>query len=245
MNDANDKAQWTVPQLWEGGTCWIIGGGLSAPRQFDVPEDIIMRVAVKRDLDPSAYSPYFQPIHNERVIAINNAYRIGTWIDALFFGDCSWYLVHRRKLIDWPGIKATCCVRFANKRREEAEGIKYLGKYPGKKWGISDKPKKVCWNSNSGAAAISLAAHLGVHRIILLGFDMKLSDAGDKKVSHWHGSHRKPSEKQKAPPFNRHLKGFPQIKKDAKRMGIQILNASPDSVIKEFRKVRVSEVLRG
>jgi len=240
----NDKAQWVVPRLWDGGTCWIIGGGLSAPRQFGVSEETIMQV-VNRKVSPSVYSDYFALIHNERVIGVNNAYQIGVWIDAVFFGDCTWYKVHRRKLIDWPGIKATCCNRFANKRKHEAEGIKYLAKYTGKKHGISDDPRKVCWNSNSGAAAISLAVLLGVKRIILLGFDMQLSEAGDKKISHWHGSHQRLDEKQKSPPFKRHLKGFPAIKKDADRMGIEILNASPDSGIKEFSKVTVDELLDG
>ena len=44
-------------------------------------------------------------------------------------------------------------------------------------------------------------------------------------------------------PFHRHLRGFPQIAKDAKQMGVEILNASPDSAIECFRKVTVKELL--
>jgi predicted peroxiredoxin len=44
-------------------------------------------------------------------------------------------------------------------------------------------------------------------------------------------------------PFERHLRGFPDIAKDAKQRGIEILNCSQESVIKEFRKVTVQDCL--
>jgi hypothetical protein len=39
------------------------------------------------------------------------------------------------------------------------------------------------------------------------------------------------------------MRGFKQIAIDAKNLGIEIINASPDSDIKEFRKVSVKELL--
>jgi hypothetical protein len=39
------------------------------------------------------------------------------------------------------------------------------------------------------------------------------------------------------------LLGFPQIKEDAKKMGIEIINVSPMSEIQEFRKVSLKEVI--
>jgi hypothetical protein len=44
-------------------------------------------------------------------------------------------------------------------------------------------------------------------------------------------------------PFHKHLHGFPEIAKDAKRMGVTILNASPDSAIECFKKVNVKDLI--
>lgn len=205
------------------------------PYQFDIPEDVIERVCSGK-LPSSSYSPYLGALHDRHIIGVNNAYQIGHWIDFLFFGDGSWYLVHRRKLAKWPGIKTTCSPKFARRKQGKAEGIKYLAKDKSRKQGISIDPSKISWNNNSGAAAISLARHLGVKRILLLGFDM----SANSNHTHWHGSHGK---KNKRPPFRRHLQGFPAIAKDAKKMGIEILNVNKDSAIKSFSKVTLKEIL--
>jgi hypothetical protein len=124
-----------------------------------------------------------------------------------------------------------------------SQRIHYLGHDSIKGYGISNNPKKVAWNVNSGAAAISLARHFGVRKIILVGFDMSIDN---RRNSHWHGAHGMGSKNGKKwiPPFPRHLKGFEYIAKDAQELGIEIINASPDSAIKELPKVAVSELLK-
>ena len=101
----------------------------------------------------------------------------------------------------------------------------------------------VSWNCNSGSAAISIAANAGAARIILLGFDMKL----DKEQQHWHDLYgRNAPRNPKKPrhfPFDRHLRGFPEIAKDAKRRGIEILNCCSDSAITCFPKYSLKELL--
>lgn len=225
---------WRAPAIWDGGECFIIGGGESMPRQFGVPEDIIAKVT-SGEARPSAYSSCLSPIHDRHVIGVNNAYMLGTWLDAVFFGDCAWYNVHRLKLAEWPNLKVTCCNRFENRPPQSMEGIKYLKKDSGHRQGISRDRRKVSWNSNSGAAAISLACHFGVRRIILLGFDMNLGWGG---ASHWHRGHG-----NKRQPFKKHLRGFPTIADDARALGVEILNANPRSAIDAFPKVELKEVL--
>lgn len=229
---------WKAPKIWEGATAFILGGGPSISKVFDIPEDIVEGVTSKRIL-PSAYSKYLEPLHDKHIIGINNAYQIGSWLDVLFFGDCSWYLVHRQALAEWPGLKVTCCPRFEAKKKEESEGIKYLKKDSRRK-GLSNDSKTVCWNSNSGAAGISLATHFGAKRIVLLGFDMAMLTPD---VSHWHGSHAEPGTRLKTPPFDRHMKGFPILAQEAKQAGVEILNCSPNSKIKDFPIVSLKEVL--
>lgn len=228
-------AAWKVPRIWEGQRCFIFGGGASLLSQFDIPIDVKKKLQ-DRIILPSAYPEYFSKIKNERIIGINNSYQFGNWVDFLFFGDCSWYLAHRKKLAQYKGVKVTCCNRFANKKHEDSERIKYLGKDRTSRTGISRDVSKVAWNNNSGAAAISLAAHLGVKEIILLGFDMQKDKSGK---SHWHGSHGRKNN----PPFQRHLKNFPQIAQDAKRLGIKIYNSSPESKITVFQKNNLNDIL--
>ena len=234
---------WSVPNMWEGGECWILGGGPSMTGQFDIPESVVKDV---RDgvLPPSAYSPYLSAIHNKHTIGINVAYLIGNWIDIMFFGDNGFYLAHRERLRSFPNIKAGCSI---NIHQYACDGIKGLVRMPNKRFGISDNRKTVVWNGNSGAAAISLAVHTGVKRIVLVGFDMKLQD----NAQHWHQlygirNYSLPTiikGKVRELPFNRHLTGFPEIAKDARKKGVEIINASPDSAITAFPKVTVKSLL--
>ena len=244
------SSHWKIPEMWKGQRCWIIGGGLSIAQQFDIPDEVVSSV-IKGQSTVEAYSPYLEPLHNEKVIGINNAYKLGNWIDLLFFGDCSWYLQHRFKLISWPGLKVTKCSRFANNRnKRKNERIKYVGTCRDQTGyhGISRKQGYVKWNGNSGAAGISIAHQLGVKQIILLGFDMcntPVKDAAKRNFSHWHGSHHVPGEQPpRNPPYARHLGGFQQIAKDAQELGLEILNASPKSAIKHIQKTTVKELLK-
>jgi len=228
---------WTVPKMWESGDAWIIGGGPSMPRQFGVPEDTIQDVCSGKQF-PAAYSPFLEPIHNKHVIGVNNAYQIGTWIDAVFFGDSSWYLKHRDSLAMWPGIKVSCAPRFGNLPQKKMEGIKFLMKDPQHTKGVTSRLRKVSWNSNSGAAAMNLASHFGAKRLFLLGFDMMKMG----KLTHWHGSHG--NNRQKQLTYRRHLKGFPIIAQDMKAMGVEIFNVNPNSRIDDFPKITLEEALK-
>jgi hypothetical protein len=223
--------------MWEGGECWIIGGGPSIPREFGVPESVIDQV-VKRQAPINTYSPYLSPIHGRHVIGVNAAFYIGTWIDIVFFGDYGFYSKNVKQLLEFPNLRVTC----ATKGRDKMAGVKFVARDGKQRFGISNKPNHVSWNINSGASAIGLAYHLGVKRIYLLGFDMKL---GNDNIQHWH-DHYKRGVRNLHPsklPFHRHLEGFPKIVSDAKRLGLEIVNVCPDSAIEGFPKVRLKDVI--
>lgn len=226
---------WKPFPMWQGGTCYIIGGGTSIAEQFEVPLSIVTQVKNKT-LPLSAYSKYLTYLHDKHTIGINIAYQIGTWIDIIFFGDNGFYQAHKNKLLQYPGIVATCAPCFIEKKKDN--GIKFLNQDPKKRQGISTNISTVAWNGNSGAAAISLAVHLGVKKIVLLGFDMNLDSQGS---SHWHSEYEVRNRKQS--PFAKHLQGFPAIARDAKNMGVDIINANPNSAIHEFPKKSIKEII--
>ena len=235
---------WRVPRLWEGGECWILGGGPSLPGQFGVPKGVIKKV-LSRELPLSAYSPYMSAIHGKHVIGVNVAYKIGDWIDMVFWGDKRWYLTNRLELAKFKGLKVTCHPYF-NTPQSKAENIKHVAKDNNKPKGISDRSNSASWNSNSGSAAISVAANMGVTSIVLVGFDMKL---GEDDWQHCHSEYsptgRKGINDVKKLPFHRHMNGFPFIARDAYTRGITIINASPDSAIACLPKMTVQDVLDG
>jgi len=226
---------WQVPNIWEGGDVFILGGGPSVIKQFDIPDKLYQGV-LKKTLSPNVFSPYLSSLHNKHVIGINVAYHIGTWIDWIFFGDNSFFLEHRTNLQKFPGLKI--CSHDVVSR---CNWVKYVPRNK-RRLGISKDPTTVCWNNNSGTAAISIAANAGAKRIILLGFDMKI----ENNKQHWHNQYNlieRQAKKPTIPPFHSHLQGFPQIAIDAKDRGIEIINCSPDSAITQFPKCNVKDIL--
>jgi len=212
-NKPINKKEWTPPKLWQGSTCYILGGG------------------------PSLLNVNFDLIKGSRIIAVNNAYgnpvaklngelshyEPRNWVDVCWFGDGQWYWWHKPWLKAFSGILATCKDTFYG-----VTGVKTL-KRSRKTYGIEEKPGQVCWNLNSGASAINLAYHLGVKRIILLGFDMH----NVEKKKNWHNDH-KTNVTNINNIYNRHLKSFPIIMKDAERLGLEIINCTPNSAITEI-----------
>ncbi len=230
---------WKVPRMWEGGDVWILGGGPSVAEQFDIPKGVVEKVKLSQ-APLSIFSPFMAAIHDKHVIGINVAFMIGNWIDMVFFGDGGFFLRFKQQLSQFPGLKVSC---NSNSIREP--WVKNFQRDGAHSRGISMRPGYVSWNSNSGAASISVAAQAGAKRIVLLGFDMKLAD--DDKYQHFHNVYQRGAvtdeRRLRKLPFNRHLRGFDQIAADASQFGIEIINLSPNSAITQFRKTSVKEFL--
>jgi hypothetical protein len=138
--------RWSVPRIWPGGECFILGGG------------------------PSLTLVDIDRLQGRRVIAVNDAYRIAPWADVMFYGDGPWLTAHRKALLDFAGLKISGCATQTNE-----PGIRHVYRDM-INHGISRDPTEVRWNRSSGACAINLAVHFGVKRIVLLGFDMRRVD---------------------------------------------------------------------
>lgn len=228
---------WQIPSgLWKGGDVWILGGGSSITKQFEIPDSVVEDVKNGK-LPLSAYSPYMKAIHKKHVIGINVAYKIGSWIDIVAFCDKKFFQEHEKKLKEFKGVKAGITVSC-----KDVDWVKYVRR-DHRRLGISDEPSMVSWNLNTGSAAIDLAVKLGAKRIFLLGFDMKRLE--DK--THWHKEYGKGKPRRSPinhPPFAKHLQGFPAIAEDIKKYGVSIYNVSPESAIKEFPKITLKQALK-
>ena len=99
---------WQVPKMWEEGDVWILGGGPSLIDSFNIPNDVVQDVRLrKKGID--AYSPYLAELHSKHVIGINVAYQFGDWVDICFFGDKHFFLQHRAALSKFRKLIVTCC----------------------------------------------------------------------------------------------------------------------------------------
>lgn len=223
---------WSVPKIWQGGECWIIGGGPSVVKQFEIPDEIVQDVQSGK-LSPSAYSPYMHKLHDKHVIGVNMSYKIGDWIDMMFFGDASFYKRVSQDIHTFPGLKITCALS-TGKRFPNVKTLQKLAS--GSLYGLSTKPTAIKWNSNSGGAAINIAALTGVKKIYLLGFDMQMHNG----MKHWHKMYGKGPIN---PPYRTHLKCFPFIARDAKKLGIEIINVNSASGIDCFPKMNLKEII--
>ncbi len=227
---------WTIPKMWEGGQAWIIGGGSSMPRQFGISEEVIGNVASKQD-PITIYSDYLSLLHNEHVVGVNMAFMLGDWISVSYFCDSQFYRINKEAIDRFPNLKATCVNHLPRHLLPGTGNIKRLRR--DNRYGLSNNREVICWNFNSGCAAINFAVHAGVKRILLLGFDMMPDQEG---VTHWCQGFPLYTKATGPGVFKRFLRTFPSIAKDAKAMGVEILNVSPDSAIKAFPRVSLKDV---
>lgn len=183
---------------------------------------------------PSVKDTDLSPIFDKRVIGVNSAYTLGQWVDVCWFGDCRWYHWNHVDFKKYAGLKLTCCSHAG------------LAKWPGvcqvirgnKPEGIDKRPRCISWNKNSGGSAINVAYHLGARRIILIGYDMHIDKDGNHN---WHKlhNHRPVDNIYK----NRFYAPFKIIRSDAKKLGVEILNATPGSSLDLFPMVALEEVV--
>jgi hypothetical protein len=200
---------WEIPRLWADETVFILGGG------------------------PSIKEVDFELIRNHRVIAVNHAVSLGPWVDVVWFGDKNWGVENRDLLLSFGGLKVTCSTESQVHRR--IPSVKYVAR--SKSYGIEyNKRTHIAWNGNSGASAVNLAYWLGASTVVLLGFEMKIVEVDGKQKTHWHDKYQEKRDKKKqlVNPYPRFMKGWLPIFDDANKIGLKIINCTPDSDLTMF-----------
>lgn len=237
--------QWSVPRVWSG-TAFVVGGGPSIS-----------------DLDLSK-------LKGHRVIAINSAFEDLPFADVCYFMDCYWFDNNKAKLIHFAGLKVTNCDNC-----EGVKWVKFLKRKEPRLGFSIDHPNCIARGTNSGHGAIDLAGKLGANKIILLGFDMRIvpEDPKDQealenalesekivkalsegnydtipiKFKHnYHSRHKRVV----SPAIYKNVylaegKGFETTARQAKELGIEIINATPGSALKDFPIVSPDEIIPG
>lgn len=152
-------------------------------------------------------------------IAVNNSWEVARHCDVIYAGDIAWWK-HNIKRIDIEAQRWTCS-------RQAAQEYKINLHVPGDDG----------WNS--GLRAIQLAAKFGANKIVLLGYDCKSS--GGKK--HWHADHGGGMENPNVRKYQMWNVQFIRLSKWMQKHNIEVVNASRDTALTCFPRVRLEEAL--
>ncbi len=175
-----------------------------------------MRTAVILASGPSAQPITVRP--GIDLIAVCDAYRLAPSADAIVAQDREWWSLHR-------DAAAAPCLRYSVNDIEDIS--------PG---AVKVKGAIVGTGTNSGALAIYVAVvYRWAQKILLSGFDMN----GD----HFFGAHPKPLANTTAERFDTFRRQFLMVKEVCEKLGIEVVNCTPDSTLTCFRMSTLAEEL--
>jgi hypothetical protein len=170
------------------------------------------------------------PLRGRAVIAVNSSYEVAPWAPYLFFGDLRWWKLHRKKLEGvFPGKIATTS--------EGAEGKLLKLKRRNPPPGMSTRNYEAVMRRTSVQAAMNMAYHLGSRRFVLLGCDNR--DGPDGKTHH-HSPHPWP---RKDDTWEVKIVDLAHAAEDYRRLGVEVLNASPISTLPYWPIVKLEDTL--
>jgi hypothetical protein len=198
-----------VPQAWPGQTVVILATG---------PSLTVDDVEACRG--------------RARVIAINDAYTLAPWADALYACDAKWWHWHR-------GVPTFTGPKWS---LHHSAWTKYETAYPDVQRlrntgaaGLELDPTGLRSGRNSGYQAINLAVHYGAQRIVLLGYDMQPSGGR----SHFFGEH--PNGQQS--PYGMFKQQFATIVKPLAKAGVEVVNCTRRTALLCFPQAPLEEIL--
>jgi hypothetical protein len=163
-------------------------------------------------------------------IAVNTAYVRAPDAAVFYAGDFLFHRVHNARM-----RKASHSASIWTTDPTAAE------QYGVNRWKGRNEPgigeTLVHLNGNSGAQAINLAYLFGARKIVLLGFTMR--EIEGKK--HFHGDHEKPLVQKQL--FEQWLHAMEFVARDAKRLGVDVVNCDPLSAMTCFRRGELEDEL--
>lgn len=169
-----------------------------------------------------------------RVIAVNDAYRLAPWADALYACDAKWWHWHRG-VPEFQGAKWSLQYSAWSSHATQYPDVQRL-RNTGPA-GLECNPTGLKNGRNSGYQAVNLAVHYGASRIVLLGYDMQRSA---KTGSHFFGEH----PNRQMSPYPEFRRRFQSMVKPLAKAQVEVINCTVTTVLDWFPKRPLREVLR-
>lgn len=209
---------------WKGKPCFIVGGGPSL-RNFDW--DLLKG---KRTIGVNRAYEMFDP-----TVIFSMDTRFLLWIKQEKYGPEA-----TRRFAMSTAYRVWLCT-YNCRLPEEILILKVWKTYgQGKRAFPATMREGIGHGHNSGYGALNLAACLGANPIYLLGFDMKYEAEHGQMQSHWHKGHPVAHQPDTVLKF---IQYFPYVEREAKKMGLRIINLNPESGLDCFLKKPLEKVL--
>ena len=220
--------QFTVKPIWKDQTCVILAGGPSL-RGFNFDEEIGGNC--------------------KNFITINDSWRLlpsGTKAINYFCDHAWWSMQLQKNLRSLDGLTSFHDMIYRGFWVTISHDPGFID-HPqihvltntGQR-GLELDPSGLRHGSNAGYQAINLAVHLGAKRIVLLGYDMKV----DGNRTNWHNEPR-PQANAYADVIQRSmLPHYPTLIEPLKKLGVEVINATPDSALTCFPMMSLEEALK-
>jgi hypothetical protein len=182
---------------------------------------------------------------SQRVVAVNDAWRLLPWAEVLYAGDRHWWNVHRGAA-GFEGERWFGVDRFT--RTPEEFLARQQNVACAEQWGLnviegealhtfSVNKKRIHFGSNSGFQAINLAILLGAKQIVLVGFDMHVNGCGKR---HFFGDH--PDGLSNGATYERFIPAFNEAARNLPS-GVEIINCTERSALRCFPMMRLEDAL--
>lgn len=211
---------WNVEPLWNGRTAFVLASG------------------------PSLTQPIADRLRGQSVMVINSTFKLAPWADVWFFTDNNVFTDNRVAVEAWPGHVITLSKQA---KRELPKKVKRVRAEwcPGFKTAGDGVVKQ---GRSSGHTGISVAVALGAARIVLLGYDMRTVDGREHHHDDYAGRPRDLDiyQREFIPGFQSFEHAgviYPGWNDAARQHGVEILNATPGSALREFAFVDLDDVL--
>ena len=174
-------------------------------------------------------------LRKTRTIAVNDAHCMIPDADMLYAADHQWWRYHKFRQA-FKGERWTQD-KGPEGWREEArlQGLNVIGCRH--QLMLSRDPLYVGSGWNSAFQALNIAVLQGATRILLLGVDLH-----ERSGKHFFGEH--PPPLQRNSPFKTMIRAFETAAAQLETMRVTVINCSPDSALKCFPVMRVSDAVR-
>lgn len=183
---------------------------------------------------PSLTPDVVEVCRGQRVVVVQDAYRLLPRADVLYGCDAAWWR-ERKGAAEFEGERwSSHHVGRGVGNDKSSIGPQYgLRLVEGRdKPGFSFDPAWIHYGKNSGFQAVNLALLMGASRVVLVGFDMH--------GTHFFGPHRRPL--RQTPDYRNFINAFAKAA-ELLRPGIEIVNATPGSALKCFPRLSLEDAI--
>lgn len=170
-----------------------------------------------------------------RVLVVNDTYRRVPAADLLYACDGRWWR-HNVEAVRASGFAGELWTQDDGAAR--AYGLTRVRHL--RRPGLTRTAGTVHGGGNSGYQAINLAYLLGARRLVLVGFDMQPTGG----ALHWFGRHPVP-ELDRRLPFAHWIGQFGDLARDLAREGVDVVNATRETALTQFRRATLAAALGG